>query len=490
MARKRVPAPETAALTAVYARISEIDADDETAHRTRTDGVDRQVADGVALCLKNAWAHLAPFVDNDYSASQYATRERPAYKDMMRLVRAGEVGRIVCYDIDRLYKRPKELEELIDLANAGRVSIVSMHGDLDLSTADGRFTARILVSMAAKSSDDTSRRIRRPRQAWRDKGIAKGGHPAFGWKDPMTPDPGESKLIANAMKSLLAGETLSGIAGAWNAQGVPTKNGGRRWTQDIVQAILTNPRHAGLMTHRGEIVGEAAWPAIVDRDTFERVTATIESRSAHLIGKTHGRYSLSSLLVCGKCGKTLSRHLNNGKPSWRCLKQVGNGGCNGTAVAAEHIEPRIHEVLFAYVDTVELARLVDAGADDTRADIISRIADLERRADEYLDMLDCGELDRKGYARLRQRLLAEQASLTNQLANTERTSVLAPYAGRPGRLQKAWDDLSVDRQRAIISAALAPITIYPATRRRFFDPTRVRFGEHDQTGEALLAEAS
>jgi DNA invertase Pin-like site-specific DNA recombinase len=486
MTRKLAPVPETAALTAVYARISEVDNDD-TPTRGRTDGVDRQVADAVALCERSGWPHLAPFVDNDFSASDYATKVRPGYQEMMRLVRAGEVGRIVCWDIDRLYRRMKELEELIELATAGRVSIVSMYGDLDLSTGDGRFVARSLVNMAQKSSDDTSRRIRRQRQALRDRGIAKGGRTAFGWADPMTPHPVEAKLVVAAMHAVLAGESLVGIARAWEAKGVPTKQGGEHWDQARVSQILTNPRHIGRMTHRGDDVGPAAWPAIVDRETFERVTATLKSRSAHLYGISHAHRPLSGVLVCGSCGNSLSRSQNNGVACWRCFKRPG-AGCNGVSVKAEHLDPRVYEALFAYVDTVKLAQLVDAGAGDVKADVVAELAALERRADEYLDMLDSGELDRRGYARLRQRLLADQAALTNRLARSEH-SVLTPYVGRPGRLQKAWPDLSVDRQRAIIQAALGPIEVRGTTRRRLFDPDRVRF-RGGQTMTELLEAAS
>ena len=487
MARNRVAAPGTPELTAIYARLSEIPDDDETPRQERTDAVDRQVADGLGLCTDSGWAHLEPFVDNDYSASDYATKPRPAYERMMHLVRSGEVTRIVCWDIDRLYRRMKELEELIALANAGRVSIVSMHGDLDLSTADGRFTARILVSMAQKSSDDTSRRIRRQRQALLSEGIAKGGRVAFGWADAMTPDPVEAKLIVEAMHAVLAGESLVGIAKAWDAAGVPTKVKAPYWTFGTVRQILINPRNVARMVHKGEDVGPAAWPAIVDRATFERVVATLETRSAHLYGKTHAQAPLTGVLECGYCGNNLHHSANNGVRAWRCMKRAGTAATE-VAVDAKKLEARIYGVLFLYVDKVSLAQLVDADDDDARGNVVGELADLERKADEYLDML-ASVRSTGGYARLRQGLLAEQAKLTNRLARTERHSVLAPYAGRPGRLQGAWPDLSVDRKRAIITAALGPITVNGTKRRRTFDPDRVRFGG-DRTGDELVATAA
>jgi hypothetical protein len=238
-----------------------------------------------------------------------------------------------------------------------------------------------------------------------------------------------------------------------------------------------------------QVVGDATWPAIVDRDIFERVTAIVESRGAHLVGRTHAQAPLTSVMVCGKCGNTLRQAQANRKRAWKCGQlPAGGGGCGGVLVKAEPLEARIYEVVFRYVDTVKLAQLVDAGEDDVRARVVDQLAALERRADEYLDMLASGELTRADYGKVRQSLLIEQAALTNKLARSERHTVLAPYLGKPGRLEKAWPDLSVDRKRAVIVAALAPITVYGAARKGpGFDVNRVRFGELNQRAEELLA---
>jgi hypothetical protein len=317
----------------------------------------------------------------------------------------------------------------------------------------------------------------------------------------MTPDPEEVKLIAEAMEALLAGESLSGVAKEWNRRGIPTKMGAKHWTFNTVQQVITNPRNIAKVTHgyaaeegrrkwrRRQVVGDAQWPAVVDRATYESVTATLDVRGAHLTGIPHARAPLTYVMVCGFCGNTLTQGKNNGNRSWRCFKRPGTG-CNRVSVQAEHLEPRVYEALFAYVDNVKLAQLVDARTDeDDNAAIIDQLARLDRKALEYLDMLHAEEINRAEHARLRQKLLVDQAALTDRLARSERQNVLAPYAGRPGRLQEAWEDLSVDRKRAILTAALGPIVIGASSRRRGFDPDRVRF-KGDRTMDELLAAAA
>jgi site-specific DNA recombinase len=43
--------------------------------------------------------------------------------------------------------------------------------------------------------------------------------------------------------------------------------------------VLVSPRIAGPRENRGEIVGEAAWPAIIDRATHDRLVGLLEDPS-------------------------------------------------------------------------------------------------------------------------------------------------------------------------------------------------------------------
>src|SRR5262249_19007630 len=128
----------TIAGTGIYARISE--------DRQNGAGVDRQVEDCLAAAGDRGWRLVAPpFVDNDISPRAHPGRRRPHCRGLRAAVRAGTIQRVIVGPLDRLYRQPKELEELIDLADAGRVEIVSVTGgDVDLGTSDGRLVARML----------------------------------------------------------------------------------------------------------------------------------------------------------------------------------------------------------------------------------------------------------------------------------------------------------------------------------------------------------
>ncbi|WP_460681808.1 recombinase family protein [Nesterenkonia populi] len=101
---------------AVYLRISQ----DRTGLRA---GVQRQEADCVALAARLGVEDAPVFVDNDVCA--FDGRQRPGYQALVNTVRHG-VTHIVVWHVDRLYRRPRELEDTGSMSTAG----VTPAGDL------------------------------------------------------------------------------------------------------------------------------------------------------------------------------------------------------------------------------------------------------------------------------------------------------------------------------------------------------------------------
>ncbi len=120
----------------VYTRISS----DPSGERA---GVDRQRADCEAHCKARGWEVVEVFCDND--ASAYGRKPRRAYERMLAAVESGSIDAIVTWHNDRLHRSPKELEAFIDLVERRGVRLaVVTGGDYDLTTPDGRLSARIV----------------------------------------------------------------------------------------------------------------------------------------------------------------------------------------------------------------------------------------------------------------------------------------------------------------------------------------------------------
>ncbi|HYA01279.1 MAG TPA: recombinase family protein, partial [Candidatus Binatia bacterium] len=133
---------------AIYARIS----------RDRAGaglGVDRQAAECRELATRRGWDVVATFIDNDISA--FSGKVRPQYEALLGAIEGGRVEAVLAWHNDRLHRSPKELERFIDLVEHHKVAVaVVQGGDYDLTTSNGRLSARIVGAVARHESEHKS----------------------------------------------------------------------------------------------------------------------------------------------------------------------------------------------------------------------------------------------------------------------------------------------------------------------------------------------
>ena len=136
--------------------------------------VKRQLADCRAEAERLGWTVTQEYVDDDVSA--YSGKPRPAYERMLADLADGRIDAIIAWHIDRLYRRPLDLEELLRVcASVGVTDLRTVSGAFDLATGDGMLVARMLAAVAANESDSKRRRGRRKMQEIAEAGKAHGG---------------------------------------------------------------------------------------------------------------------------------------------------------------------------------------------------------------------------------------------------------------------------------------------------------------------------
>jgi site-specific DNA recombinase len=473
-------ATSTQPWTAIYARIS----DDRG---TEAQGVGRQLEDCHALVDERGWSEdVIEYRDDGYSASMYATRPRPAYARLLADVRAGHVRRIVVWNPDRLYRKPRELEELVGLLTTKRsdVEVVAVKsGDLDLSNPAGRLGARTFCTMGAYEADQTSVRVKRQKAQRRSQGLPHGGRVPIGWRDMMTPDPAEAAMLRESMSAVVHGTTLYDLATRWNAAGLRRHGAGAStpWTGGAVRRVITNPRHAGLVIDHGGIAVDAegrevvaAWPSIVPRELWEACRAVLAARATG-VDLPRRRAWLTGVLRCGKCGDAfLMQSSVRSRPGARVTMLWRHKGCLG--IRAEPLEALITEALFEYVDGPELSDALAARDDGRVVAIRAQLAEVDRKQRELVEAFRGGESAR-AYRMASDALEGDRRRLEVELGRASERSPLEDFGIAPGALRTAWPTMTTDQRRATVLAAFGAVTIAPATRRgRWFDPTRVSFG--------------
>ncbi len=401
------------------------------------------------------------------------------------------MDRIVVWHVDRLYRRMRELNDLTDLAQQGRgVMIDPVSGPaLNLATADGVMWAQQMVMMAEHESSHKGERVKLAFKRMRKEGLPHGGPRPFGWKDGMTPDPVESKEVIRAVELLFAGASLKDIARRWNEYGLqrPQKPGAL-WSANTVRLVVSNPRHAGLIaydprrvgSYARTVVGEAKWPAIVKRESWEALMAFLETRSRRLTGIPKRRSLLTRLVICGKCETAMTRANDHNMEFYRCPHRRPElpNACGSVSVNARFLEEFLVEATLQRADSGRLTKLLAAQFDKQQSAhrIVENMDELDRRLDQAATMYGKGKLTSRAFETANATITAEQDALRKQLSRMSTASVLAPYAGDKGSLRGAWPSLTQDQQREIISIVIGKVKIMPTAMRgrHVFDHKRVK----------------
>ncbi|MFF3147651.1 recombinase family protein, partial [Streptomyces sp. NPDC057927] len=132
---------------------------------------------------------------------------------------------MIVYHPDRLMRQPKDLEELLTIADDQHVVLHGQANRKDLSDPDDRFILRIEVAHACRSSDDTSRRTRSALEDRARAGKPHGGR-RYGYaKDGCTVIEEEAEVVREVFRRFLDGETASAIAKDLHARQLTTAEG-------------------------------------------------------------------------------------------------------------------------------------------------------------------------------------------------------------------------------------------------------------------------
>jgi DNA invertase Pin-like site-specific DNA recombinase len=456
---------------AIYLRISE----DRTGQQL---GVKRQREDCEKLCAEKGWTPIE-YLDNDTSAT--GAKPRRDYERMLADVHDGRIRAVVAWDLDRLHRRPIELEAFMALADAHRLKLATVSGDVDLSTAQGRLTARLKGSVAAHEGEH-----RRARQLRATRQLAERGVPnwtrAFGYlDDTREPDPATAPLVARAYAVILAGGSLGDVARLWNDAGAFTL-GGHPWRAAEVSKFLRKPRNAGLRTYgvrygrvdRDSVVGKGNWPPLIDEDTFWSAQAVLDAPGRAPGRKSVRRHLLTGMLTCGRCGPPaylagVTRSAG-GRLVYRCKT------CLRVSVTAELVEPLVYGVVagrLAAPDSVDLLRAEQhdrAEAEAARLETNTLLARLDEIAAERAD----GLIDGKGYRTMTERINEKLHAIERRQQDQERARVFDGIPlGKP-EVADAIEGLSPDRFRAVVDV-LMTVSVAPVGKiGKNFNPERIK----------------
>ncbi|WP_110930911.1 recombinase family protein [Paenibacillus bouchesdurhonensis] len=282
-----------------------------------------------AYCKAMGWDEPIFFIEDGYSAKNL---NRPEITRMLDYVKKNAEGGIVLTTkLDRLSRKLFDILSLNEYFNKHNYNFVSATEGFDTSTPAGRLVLQMLGMVAEFERERTSERVRDnmlsiARNIKNNKKIIT--RPCFGYDvkhGEMVFNIEESLLIKKAAADLISGIPSRRIIQNWNmVEGVKTKDG-NEWSDKTFRELFQRETLVGDFVYNktykeGTKVitrPEEEWiriednhPAILDRDTFERLQALFQSRKT--VGKhmSNDRYLLSGLVVCGHCGNKMNGKMN------------------------------------------------------------------------------------------------------------------------------------------------------------------------------------
>ena len=126
-------------------------------------------------------------------------------------------------------RRPKELEEFVEIVTAAGLRDVRFvaGGDVDVANGDGLMVLRLLAAVAANESAGKSRRVKRKLDEVAAAGRPHGGsNRPFGYaEDKITVRPDEAEILRALAERYVAGESLRSLATWLAEQGITTSPG-------------------------------------------------------------------------------------------------------------------------------------------------------------------------------------------------------------------------------------------------------------------------
>lgn len=277
-------------------------------------------------------AEVLEFADEGVSG---ALLERPGLSALREALRGRGIQLVVVMDPDRLARNLSHqllVTEEIEKARA-RLEFINFEWR---NTPEGQLFYAVRGAIAQFEKEKIRERTTRGRRQKAKTGRLPLAFRPYGYDY----DRAASMLVVNEREAelvrwmfgwlLTEGEGPNGIARRLNALGIPARKGGV-WHRNVVRQILRNPVYTGVFwANRYDTAGlglnrhrpreerlaptvrpQEEWipipvPAIIDQGQWEQAQRMLDRARRLWSGRPRAEYLLSGLVICGRCGLSMT----------------------------------------------------------------------------------------------------------------------------------------------------------------------------------------
>ena len=229
--------------------------------KSKFTGKGESIENQIELCRQYIELHF-PEIDRDSiyifedEGFSGGNTQRPQFKNMMKSVREGKIGVIICYRLDRISRNTGDFAKLIDELDKRKVEFVSIRDSFDTTSPTGRAMMMMVSVFSQLERETIAERIRDNMHELAKTGRWLGGNTPTGYKsekvEKTTTDgktrslykldiiEQEAELIRLIFNQFLETNSLTKTETYLLVNHISTKNG-KRFTRFTVKSILMNP---------------------------------------------------------------------------------------------------------------------------------------------------------------------------------------------------------------------------------------------------------
>ena len=285
------------------------------------------------------WEMAGIYADEGISGT--SLKKRTQFNKMITACKRGHIDLIITKSLSRFARNTVDCLDTVRLLKANGIGVYFEKENINTLTESSEFLITLFSGFAQAESESLSKNV-----AWGKQKSAEAGKVTFQYKKMLgyrkgadgQPEivPEEAEIIRRIYHRYLDGCTLGQIKRELEKDGVPTAQGVERWSPSIIHNILTNEKYIGdalsqksyscgfpfvQKRNRGERMQyyvENSHPAIIDRDTFEKVQELLRKK-AQKEKRRRERSPFALKILCGNCGTMfLRRTSKNGYVTWVC----------------------------------------------------------------------------------------------------------------------------------------------------------------------------
>ncbi|MEY8313324.1 recombinase family protein [Oscillospiraceae bacterium 42-9] len=403
----------------------------------------------------------------DEGISGVSMKKRDEFKRMLRHCREGRIDMILVKSVSRFGRNTVDVMRTVRSLREKNITVLFEKENLDTSQMTSELMLAFFSAFSQSESESIRENIIRGNAMAYAQGKVSISPTMFGFRkgsdDEIAIDEEQAQVVRMIYNDYLDGMTPGDIKKKLEKLHIKTAFGRDTWNTTVILGLLQNEKYQGdallqktfspsLFSERSKVNnGEltkyyvrGCLPVIVEPDIWQQVQEELARRRAKrastekaknpLEGRHRGKYALSELLVCGKCGSPYRRTTwaKKGKKKivWRCGTRLDYGTqfCNESPTLEEGAlhTAIVNGIMNQYINVGADMELLKANLDRAlapqipggEADIRARITELTRQKQDLVARC-MEENDITKYELLLTNIVNELEQLNQRLAGIE-----------------------------------------------------------------------